>query len=97
MKALRILVLAGALAHPGIAAALPVPGPMPPPGPAAEPAQAFCGPYRCFAGPFWRYRSGAGFRRFGGPGFAPARPFGFAPFGFRRFGGFGRFGGFRRF
>ena len=93
MRVLRILVLAGALASAGSAEALPVPAAMRA-GTGAEPVQAFCGPYRCFARPFWRYRSGAGFRPFRRFGFAPPPPR-FAPFGFRRFGG--RPGGFRRF
>lgn len=89
----RILILAGALAAPGSADALPVAAAA---RLAAEPVQAFCGPNRCFARPFWRYRSGAGFLPYRRFGFAPPGPR-FAPFGFRRFGGYGdgRFGGFR--
>jgi hypothetical protein len=96
-RALQILVLATALAAAGGAHALPVAAPLAGEPPAlVEPAQAFCGPYRCFARPFWRYRSGAGFLPYRRFGFAPARPR-FAPFGFRRFGGYRGFGGFRRF
>ncbi len=97
-RTLRILILAGALAAAGNAHALPIAAPPAAARRAAEPVQAFCGPYRCFARPFWRYRPGAGFLPFRRFGFAPPRPR-FAPFGFRRFGGYGggRFGGFRRF
>ena len=99
MGVLRVLVLAGVLASTGGAAALPIPVPLRA-GAAAEPVQAFCGPYRCSARPFWRYRSGAGFLPYRSFGFAPPAPR-FAPFGFRRFGGPGGFGGrpggFRRF
>ena len=85
-RALQILVLATALAAAGGAHALPVAAPLAGEPPAlVEPVQAFCGPYRCFARPFWRYRSGAGFLPYRRFGFAPARPR-FAPFGFRRFG-----------
>lgn len=92
-RALRILVLAAALAAAGGARALPVAAPLArEPRVLMEPVQAFCGPYRCFARPVWRYRSGAGFLPYRRFGFAPARPR-FAPFGFRRFGGYGGFGG----
>lgn len=96
MTALRIIVLAGALAVTGAADAMPMNALLARQArPVADPVQAFCGPHRCFPGPFWRYRSGAGFLPYRRFGFAPARPR-FAPFAFRRFGG-DRFGGFRRF
>ncbi len=92
-----VLILAGALAAPGGVGAVPVTLPIAATSRlAAEPVQAFCGPNRCFARPVWRYRSGAGFLPYRRFGFAPPGPR-FAPFGFRRFGGYGdgRFGGFR--
>ena len=61
-----------------------------------QPVQAFCGPFRCGARPFWRYRSGAGFLPYRRFGLAPGRPR-FAPDDMLRFRGAGRFGGFRRF
>jgi hypothetical protein len=99
MRGLRMVVLAGALAAAGAAHALPADASLAATARlAVDPVQAFCGPARCFARPFWRYRSGAGFRPYRGPGAVPPPPFRFAPFGFRRFGNEGgRFGGFRRF
>ncbi|MGI4765150.1 MAG: hypothetical protein ACRYGP_08820 [Janthinobacterium lividum] len=96
MRALRILVLAAALGAAGKASALPVAAPMEKQGLRAESIQAFCGPFRCFARPFWRYRSGAGFRPFRRFGYPAPRPR-FAPFGFRRFDAPGGYGRFRRF
>ena len=95
LRALRILAVAGVLAAAGDAEALPITAPRPDVlGLAEEHVQAFCGPYRCFARPFWRYRSGAGFLPYRRFGFAPARPR-FAPFGLGHFGGGGRFGRWR--
>ena len=96
MWALRILVLAAVLTTASHASALPTPAPVVGQGSQIESVQAFCGPFRCFARPVWRYRSGAGFRPYRHFDFPAARPR-FAPFGFRRFGPPGGFGGFRRF
>ncbi len=42
-----------------------------------ETVRLFCGPFRCFHRPGWRYGYGHGFRRFG---------YGYRGYGFRRYG-----------